>query len=52
MDEVTKHQMNRLSNIIIALCVLTLLGIALFKKQVECSCTRVSEARQTQVINI
>lgn len=52
MDEITKRQMNRISNVMIAICVATLVGIALFKKTITCSCTQVSSAPQTQVVNI
>jgi hypothetical protein len=52
MDEITKRQMNRLSNIIIAVCVIALIGIALLKRPATCSCTQVSSAPQTQVVNI
>ncbi len=52
MDDITRRQMNRISNLMIAICVATLVGIAVFKKSITCSCKQVSSTPQTHVVNI
>jgi hypothetical protein len=51
MDELTKRQMIRLNNLIVVVCIVSMIGIVLLRKS-ECDCIKVKvTTSQTQIAN-